>query len=62
MANAAVSGHAGRMTQPMTAAGARPTMEPKSVPIDGDRPLTFRIAFCKGLDGEVLEFFCNEEL
>ena len=44
------------------AAGARPTVEPKSVPIDGDRPLTFRIAFCKGLDGEIIEFFCNEEL
>lgn len=44
------------------AAGARTTMEPKDVPIDGDYPLTVRIAFCKGLDGEMIEFFQNEEL
>jgi glyoxylase I family protein len=44
------------------AAGARPTMEPKDVPIEGDYPVTFRIAFVKGPDGEVIEFFQNEEL
>lgn len=44
------------------AAGARSTMEPKDVPIDGDHPLTVRIAFVKGLDGEVIEFFQNDEL
>ena len=43
-------------------AGARTTMEPKDVPIDGDYPVTVRIAFCKGLDGELIEFFQNEEL
>ncbi len=44
------------------AAGARTTVEPISVPIDGDRPLVFRVAFCKGLNGEVIEFFNNDEL
>ena len=44
------------------AAGARPTMEPKDVPIQGDYPVMVRIAFCKGPDGEVIEFFQNEEL
>ena len=43
-------------------AGARTTMEPKDVPIDGDYPVTVRIAFCKGPDGELIEFFQNEEL
>ena len=44
------------------AAGARTTMEPRDVPIDGDYPVTVRIAFCKGLDGESIEFFQNEAL
>lgn len=43
-------------------AGAVPTIEPKDVPIEGDKLLTFRIAFCKGLNGEVIEFFQNDEL
>jgi glyoxylase I family protein len=43
------------------AAGATVTMEPKSVEI-GDRKLIFRIAFCRGLDGELIEFFQNPEL
>jgi glyoxylase I family protein len=43
-------------------AGARITAEPKDVPINGDRPLTFRIAFCKGPNGEIIEFFHNDEL
>jgi glyoxylase I family protein len=44
------------------AAGARPTVEPKDVPIQGDFPTTFRIAFVKGLDGEIIEFFQNDRL
>jgi len=44
------------------AAGAVPTTEPKDVPIEGDKPLVFRIAFCKGLNGEILEFFYNDVL
>jgi glyoxylase I family protein len=44
------------------AAGARPTVEPKDVTIQGDRPVTVRIAFCLGLDGETIEFFQNEDL
>ncbi len=44
------------------AAGAMVTMEPRSVPIPGDTPMEFRIAFCKGLDGEVIEFFQNDQL
>jgi glyoxylase I family protein len=44
------------------AAGARPTVEPKDVPIQGDFPTTFRIAFVKGLDGEIIEFFHNDRL
>ena len=44
------------------ATGARSRMEPKDVPINGDRPLTFRIAFVTGLDGEIVEFFQNDEL
>jgi glyoxylase I family protein len=44
------------------AAGARPTAQPKNVDIQGDRVVTVRIAFCKGLDGEIIEFFQNEEL
>jgi len=45
------------------AAGATVTMEPKSVtPAKSDRPLEFRIAFVKGPNGEVIEFFHNSEL
>jgi glyoxylase I family protein len=44
------------------AAGAVSTMEPKDVPIDGDYPVKVRIAFVKGPDGEVIEFFQNDEL
>lgn len=43
-------------------AGARPHVEPKDVTIQGDRPVLVRIAFCKGLDGEIIEFFQNEDL
>ena len=44
------------------AAGARARVEPKDVTIQGDRPVNVRIAFVLGPDGEVIEFFQNEEL
>lgn len=44
------------------AAGATVTMETKTVPIQGDTPQDFCIAFCKGLNGEIIEFFQNETL
>ena len=44
------------------AAGARPHIEPKNVTLQGDPPVPIRIAFCKGPDGEIIEFFQNEEL
>lgn len=43
------------------AAGCSITVEPKSVPV-GDPPKTIRVGFFLGLDGEVLEFFANDEL
>lgn len=45
-------------------AGATVTTEPKSVtPAHADAPAqTFRIAFVRGLDGELIEFFQNETL
>lgn len=48
-------------------AGARPHVEPKDVPLqgrttEGEHPITIRVAFCKGLNGEIIEFFQNEEL
>lgn len=43
-------------------AGAEVTVEPKTVPVDGDTPAQFRIAFIKGLDGEIIEFFDNPDL
>jgi glyoxylase I family protein len=40
------------------AAGAKVTMEPKSLTIESiPTPTDVRIAFCTGPDGEVLEFF-----
>jgi glyoxylase I family protein len=42
------------------AAGAPVTMEPKSLEIPSTpRPTPVRIAFCKGPEGEVIEFFQN---
>jgi glyoxylase I family protein len=38
-------------------AGAVVTMEPKDVDIPSNPPTPVRIAFCKGPDGEVIEFF-----
>ena len=40
------------------AAGAEVTMEPKDLDIPSTpAPLLVRIAFCKGFDGELIEFF-----
>jgi len=39
------------------AAGAASQMEPKSLEIPANPPLPVRIAFVRGPDGEVLEFF-----
>jgi glyoxylase I family protein len=38
-------------------AGAVVTIEPKDVTISSEPPTPARIAFCKGPDGEVIEFF-----
>jgi glyoxylase I family protein len=48
-------------------AGAQPHIEPKDVTLQGRtaqaaHPVAVRIAFCKGPDGEIFEFFQNEEL
>ena len=42
------------------AAGAKVTMEPKSLVIQSAPPTPVRIAFCTGPDGEVIEFFQKE--
>jgi glyoxylase I family protein len=42
------------------AAGAAVTMEPKDIPLNSQPPIKVRIAFCKGPDGEVIEFFQND--
>jgi glyoxylase I family protein len=39
------------------AAGAEVEVEPKDVAIPTDPPTPIRIAFCKGFDGERIEFF-----
>jgi len=45
------------------AAGATPVIEPKDVsPANADRLITFRVAFVRGLAGETIEFFQNDEL
>ena len=38
-------------------AGAEVTIEPKDVDIPSDPVTKIRIAFCKGLNGELIEFF-----
>jgi glyoxylase I family protein len=43
-------------------AGAGSQTPPMTVDIAGDRTVQVRIAFVRGLDGEVIEFFQNEEL
>ncbi|MBN1933098.1 MAG: VOC family protein [Anaerolineae bacterium] len=42
------------------AAGAEVTVEPRDVNLPSDPPMPIRIAFCKGPDGEIIEFFQNE--
>jgi len=44
------------------AAGAVVDMEPKDVDLQGEPVVRVRIAFVKGPDGEVIEFFQNEVL
>jgi glyoxylase I family protein len=44
------------------AAGAISMVEPKDVTIPGDSPVPVRLAFVKGLAGEVIELFCNDIL
>ena len=43
--------------QRAVAAGAGVQTEPMNVSLPGDPPIPIRIAFVKGLDGEVIEFF-----
>ncbi|MGI5893629.1 MAG: VOC family protein [Candidatus Merdivicinus sp.] len=42
-------------------AGAEPVDPPKDVVIQSETPFPVRIAFVKGPDGEILEFFCDKE-
>lgn len=42
-------------------AGATVTMEPKTLALESEPKITIRIAFCKGLDGELIEFFQNDQ-
>lgn len=45
------------------AAGATTVMEPKDAsPANADHPITFRVAFVRGLAGETIEFFQSGEL
>jgi glyoxylase I family protein len=41
------------------AAGAEITVEPKDFTIQSDPNIPVRLAFCKGPDGELIEFFQN---
>ena len=45
--------------QKAIAAGATIEMEPRSIMMPSDPPASIRIAFCRGLDGELIEFFQN---
>ncbi len=42
------------------AAGAEITVEPKDAEIPSDPVTRVRLAFCKGPDGELIEFFSNQ--
>jgi catechol 2,3-dioxygenase-like lactoylglutathione lyase family enzyme len=44
------------------AAGAQVTMEPQAVEVPSRPPITVHIAFCKGPDGEVIEFFQSRDI
>ena len=46
--------------QRAVAAGAEVQMEPTDVMLPSDPPAPIRIAFCKGPNGEVFEFFQHE--
>ncbi|MDF1513087.1 MAG: VOC family protein [Anaerolineae bacterium] len=46
--------------QAARAAGAEVTVEPKDVVLSSHPPTPVRVAFCKGPDGEVIEFFQDE--
>lgn len=50
-----------RATEAARAAGAMVTDEPKTVTIASTPSAVVRIAFCKGPDGEVLEFFQSRD-
>ncbi len=52
----------GAATERAREAGAVVTVEPKTVPIAGEKPMEFRISFVRGLNGEIIEFFQNHEL
>jgi len=41
-------------------AGAEITKEPTNVNIPSDPPTAVRLAFCKGPEGAIIEFFQNE--
>jgi glyoxylase I family protein len=41
-------------------AGMEITDEPKDIEVPSTPPIKIRIAFCKGPDGEIIEFFQNE--
>ena len=44
------------------AAGANVTVEPKTLDLESDPiKISIRIAFCQGPDGEVIEFFQNDQ-
>ena len=43
------------------AAGVEVTTEPKDVNLTGNPPLQIRVAFFKGPDGEMIEFFQNDQ-
>jgi glyoxylase I family protein len=44
------------------AAGAQDHSAPQDVLVPGEPPLPIRIAFVRGLDGEIIEFFQNDRL
>ena len=41
-------------------AGAKPVDPPKDVAIQAEEPMPVGIAFVKGPDDEILEFFCDK--
>ena len=43
--------------QQAVTAGAGVEIEPKNVILPSDPPIPIRVAFCKGFDGELIEFF-----